>query len=127
MCLVFGGNGVVYLAEVLDVQDVPPAPSLVDPLPLLRHVLILILDGRSLAVGQPGGGENVQLDEGEHQHWLGLAMMRLIRMIFILLRSGFKKTDPIKDRDKHQLQHQNTNLFINGTNMKISMISICYT
>ena len=88
MCLVFGGNGVVYLAEVLDVQDVPPAPSLVDPLPLLRHVLILILDGRSLAVGQPGGGENVQLDEGEHQHWLGLAMMRLIRMIFILLKNG---------------------------------------
>ena len=46
-----------YLAEVLDVQDVPPAPSLVDPLPLLRHVLILVLDGGSLAVGQPGEGE----------------------------------------------------------------------
>ena len=55
----------LYLAEVLDVQDVPPAPSLVDPLPLLRHVVILVPDGRSLAVGQPGEGEH---DEGEHQH-----------------------------------------------------------
>ena len=57
MHIVLRGDGVHYLAEVLDVQDVPPAPSLVDPLPLLRHVLILVLDGGSLAVGQPGEGE----------------------------------------------------------------------
>ena len=83
---------VAYLAEVPDVQDVPLAPSLVDPLPLVRHVLVLVLDRRPLAVGQPGAREQqTQLrnsvfiseqrgftNEGQNEYWLCIALKHMI-------------------------------------------------